>query len=80
MNNQLGSPQVSYGDLERLGWPNSLIDDYQSIRDQFTPLRGAAADPNNIYRSNLSGMYIDLTLKVIWFNPTAGALIGWVAL
>ena len=80
MSNQLSTPLLSYSDLERLGWPNALIDDYQSIRDQLTPLRGTDPDPNNIYRSNLSGMYIDLTLKVIWFNPTAGAKTGWVAL
>lgn len=80
MSNEINSPQVSYSDLEQIGWPNDLIDDYQSIRAQLTPQKGTDADPNGIYRSNLSGLYIDLTLKVIWFNPTVGDTTGWVAL
>ena len=80
MSNVITSPQLSYSDLERLGWPEDLVNDYQAIREQLTPLRGDDADPNGIYRANLNGMYVDTTLNALWFNPTPGALTGWVAL
>lgn len=80
MSNQVDSPQLSYADLEQLGWPNSLIDEYLSMKRNFTPQRGIEADPNSIYRANFNGMYIDTNLNALWFNPTPGALTGWIAL
>lgn len=80
MSNQIASPELSYSDLERLGWPEDLINDYQAIRQQLTPQKGTEADPNDVYRANLNGMYVDTNLGVLWYNPTAGALTGWIAL
>lgn len=78
--NIIDSPELSYAELEAIGWPNQLIDEYLSMKRNFTPQRGTEADPNSVYRANLNGMYIDTNLGVLWFNPTPGALTGWVAL
>lgn len=69
---------ISYGDLERLGWPQYLIDDYLGRLRELTPQRGTEADPNGIFEANLNGMYIDTNLNVIWFNPSPGADTGWI--
>lgn len=69
---------VSYADLERLGWPQFLIDDYIGRLRELTPQSGTEADPNGVYVSNLNGMYIDTNLNVIWFNPSAGESTGWI--
>lgn len=69
---------ISYGDLERLGWPQYLIDDYLGRLRELTPQRGTQADPNGDYEANLNGLYIDTNLNVIWFNPSPGADTGWI--
>lgn len=69
---------ISYGDLERLGWPGYLIDDYLGRLRELTPQRGAEADPNGVYVANLNGLYIDTNLEVIWFNPSPGEDSGWI--
>ena len=74
----INNTQISYADLEKAGWPMALIDDYQSFKRNVLPQHGAEADPNNVYKSNLNGFYIDTNLNVMWFNPTAGSTTGWV--
>lgn len=69
---------LSYADLERLGWPQFLIDDYLGRLRELTPQKGAESDPNGVYVANLNGLYIDTNLNVIWFNPSAGEDTGWV--
>ncbi len=69
---------VSYADLERLGWPQWLIDDYMGRLRELTPQHGADADPNGIYVANLNGMYVDTTTPGYWFNPVPGESTGWV--
>lgn len=71
---------LSYGDLERFGWPQWLIDDYLGRIRELTPQRGTAADPNGIYVANLNGFYVDTNLGALWFNPSAGESTGWIAL
>jgi hypothetical protein len=74
----INNTQISYSDLERAGWPMAVIEDYQSFKRNSLPQSGDEPDPNNIYKANLTGLYIDLTLNVIWFNPTQGSDTGWV--
>jgi len=69
---------ISYGDLERLGWPQYLIDDYLGRLRELTPQRDVEPDPNGIFEANLNGLYIDTNLNVIWFNPSPGANTGWI--
>ena len=69
---------ISYADLQKLGWPLTLIDDYQGLKRELSPQSGTAVDPNNIYRSNLSGQYFDTATPGMWFNPTVGELTGWI--
>lgn len=69
---------LSYADLERLGWPQWLIDDYTGRLNELTPQKGEDADPNGLYESNLNGIYVDTNLSVVWFNPTPGELTGWI--
>jgi len=69
---------VSYADLERLGWPQWLIDDYMGRLRELTPQHGTDADPNGIYAANLNGMYVDTTTPGYWFNPVPGESTGWV--
>lgn len=71
---------LSYGDLERAGWPNWLIEDYLGRLRELTPQRGTDADPNGIYVANLNGFYIDTSTPALWFNPNAGEDTGWIAL
>jgi len=71
---------VSYGDLERAGWPQFLIDDYMGRLRELTPQRGLDANPNGIYEANLNGFYIDTNTPSMWFNSQPGADTGWVAL
>ena len=70
---------ISYGDLERLGWPQILIDDYLGRLRELTPQRGTDADPNGLYVANLNGFYVktDAT-TALWFNPSPGENTGWI--
>lgn len=69
---------IGYGDLEKLGWPTYLIDDYLGRLRELTPQKGTDANPNGIYSANLNGMYIDTATPALWFNPTPGEAIGWI--
>lgn len=69
---------ISYADLEKLGWPLSLINDYQGLKRELSPQSGTVADPNNIYRTNLNKTYFDTVTASLWFNPTVGELTGWI--
>lgn len=71
---------LSYGDLERLGWPQWLIDDYLGRLRELTPQRGTDADPNGLYVANVNGLYVDTNLNALWFNPSPGESTGWIAL
>ena len=68
----------SYADLERLGWPNWLIDDYLGRLRELSPQHGTDADPNGIYTANVNGQYFDTSTPSHWFNPTPGADTGWI--
>lgn len=75
---------ISYADLEKLGWPQHLIDDYEGLKRELVPQTGPDANPNGIYTANLNGMYIEIsppgpppTLS-LWYNPAPGASTGWV--
>jgi len=70
---------VSYADLERLGWPQFMIDDYMGRLRDLTPQRGAQ-NPEGVYAANLNGMYINTASSTLWFNPSPGELTGWIAL
>ena len=72
---------ISYADLQKIGWPQALIEDYEGLRRELVPQTGTEADPNGIYQSNLNGFYIktDAT-TALWFNPVAGELTGWIQL
>ena len=71
---------ISYAELEKLGWPKSLIEDYQGLKLDITPQRGAETNPNTIYKANSNGFYVDTTTPSLWFNPTPGELTGWIQL
>lgn len=71
---------LSYGDLERLGWPQWLIEDYLGRLREIVAQHGTDADPNGLYVANLNGFYVDTNLGALWFNPTAGESTGWIAL
>lgn len=72
--------QISFADLERLDWPQHLINDYMGRLQDFTPQRGTDADPNGIYVANLNGFYVDTNLSALWFNPSPGTDDEWIAL
>lgn len=69
---------ASYSDLERAGWTQIVIEDYQSFKRNISPQSGEEPDPNGIYAANLTKLYIDTLLVTTWFNPTNGALTGWI--
>lgn len=69
---------ISYADLEALGWPQVLIDDYLGRLRELVPQYGTDADPNNIYVANLNGFYVDTATPALWFNPTPGEDTGWI--
>lgn len=69
---------ISYADLEKLGWPLSLINDYQGLKRELSPQSGVDVDPNDIYRANINKTYIDTATASMWFNPTEGELTGWI--
>lgn len=69
----------SYGDLERLGWPQWLIDDYLGRLRELTPQRGTDTDPNGLYVANVNGFYVDTVTPALWFNGSPGEDTGWIA-
>ena len=71
---------ISYSDLERAGWTQALINDYQGLKRDFTPQRGTETDPNGIYEANRNGFYVDTATPSLWFNPAPGELTGWIQL
>lgn len=74
------NPDISYADLEREGWSQALIDDYQAFKRLSVPQKGSESDPNGVYRANLNGMYVDTVTPSLWYNPTNGADTGWIQL
>jgi hypothetical protein len=74
------SVDISYSDLEKIGWPLTLINDYQDLKTNLKPQSGTDTDPNGIYVSNLNGFYIDTATPGQWFNPTEGIDTGWIQL
>lgn len=75
----IDSLDLSYSDLQREGWSDALIEDYQGFKRSMIPQTGVAPDPNGIYVANRSGLYVDTLLEVLWFNPTNGNKAGWIA-
>ncbi len=72
---------ISYADLEKIGWPQALIEDYEGLKRELVPQTGTEVDPNGIYQSNLNGFYFSRTPpEKLWFNPVAGELTGWIQL
>lgn len=71
---------ISYSDLQRLGWPNILIEDYQGLKRELVAQSGTEADPNGIYAANLNGFYVDTSTPGLWYNDTPGEQTGWVQL
>jgi hypothetical protein len=71
---------ISYADLEKMGWPAILIEDYQGLkRDLIPQTSDTVADPNNVYISNSNGMFIYTgATKAIWFNSVRGQKTGWI--
>lgn len=69
--------QVSYADLERMGWPQHLINDYMGRIQDLTPQHGTDADPNGIYQANLNGFYVDTSTPGLWFSPIPGTNDEW---
>lgn len=69
---------ISYADLERLGWPDYLIDDYLGRLRELVPQFGTDADPNGIFVANLNGQYFDTVTPSHWVNPTPGVDTGWI--
>ena len=76
----IDSMDLSYADLQKAGWSDYLIEDYQGFKRSMIPQTGVDPDPNTIYVANRSGFYVDTLLEVLWFNPTNGAQTGWIAL
>ena len=76
----IDSLDLSYADLQKEGWSNALIDDYQGFKRSMIPQSGVEPNPNAIYVANRSGFYIDTLLEVLWYNPTNGNQTGWIAL
>ena len=79
MANQTLNQQVPYALLERLGWPLELINDYTQLRNDLTPAKGTATDPNGTVRANSNGLYVKINAPTaLWFNPNPGEVTGWV--
>lgn len=79
MSDSSGIYDISYSDLERAGWPMSVIEDYQSFKRGVAPQSGTDADPNTIYTANINGFYVKTNGPTgLWFNPTVGAKTGWI--
>ena len=76
----IDSLDLSYSDLQRLGWSDALIEDYQGFKRSMIPQSGSAVNPNTIYVANRNGFYVDTATPGYWFNPTNGAITGWIQL
>lgn len=71
---------LSYADLEALGWPQIMIDDYMGRLIEFQPVQGVDTDPNGVHMSTLNRFYVDTATPGLWFNPIAGVDTGWIQL
>lgn len=69
---------ISYSDLQRLGWPNALIEDYQGMKRDLIPQSGTETNPNGVYVANFNGQYFDTGTPAMWYNPVPGADTGWI--
>lgn len=72
--------ELSYSDLEQMGFDRSFIEDYQGLKRDLIPQSSSTtADPNTVFESNLNGQffYIGAT-KALWFNPVPGQKTGWL--
>jgi hypothetical protein len=70
---------ISYADMEKEGFSQTFINDYQAIKRTFEPIFDVIANPNNEITANRSRLYIDTNLKRIWFNESgAGARTNWI--
>ncbi len=68
--------------LNRQGWPEALIEDYDEIAQQdFRPLCGAMFPDNNVTATQ-SQFYVRMEegQNELYFNPNAGADTGWIQL
>lgn len=74
------SLDLSYSELQAMGFTGAFIQDYQGNKRDLEPQRGEDTDPNNIYSANRNGFYVDTVTPGLWFNPTPGALTGWIQL
>lgn len=73
--------QVSFADLERMGWPQHLINDYMGRIQDFSPQSGTATNPTTAgVVANLNGFYIDTVTPGLWFSPTPGTSDEWIQL
>lgn len=71
---------ISYGDMEKQGFAQSFIDDYQGFKRSMRAQSGTDANPNGIYTATLSGFYVNTAAPALWFNPSPGARTGWIQL
>lgn len=76
----IDSLELSYSDLQKMGWADALIEDYQGFKRSMKPQHGTDVDPNTIYIANVNGFYVDTATPTYWFNPTNGAKTGWIQL
>jgi hypothetical protein len=70
--------QISYADLERMGWPQHLINDYMGRIQDFSPQYGTDSDPNGIYVANMNGFYVDTATPGLWFSPVPDSDSEWI--
>jgi hypothetical protein len=68
---------LGYGDLERMGFNPKFIEDYQGIKRELVPQRGADTNPNGIYVANLNSLYFDTTTPSLWIG-IAGTDNQWI--
>lgn len=71
---------LSYADLQTMGFDPKFIEDYQGLKREFIPQSSATtANPNNIFESNLNGQFFYTgATKALWFNPIPGQKTGWL--
>lgn len=71
---------LSYGDMERMGFDRSFIEDYQGFKRELLPqYSDTVTDPNNVYISNSNGQFFHTgATKALWFNPIPGQTTGWL--
>lgn len=72
---------ISYADMERQGFAQSFINDYQGFKQAMKVQTGTDADPNGLYVATISGYYVKTNAPTgLWFNPSPGADTGWIQL